>query len=149
MPFEGWLVAIAKVMYDRELSVSERRVKPANIIHNSSLILGKQIIHILPEGFVLSRPNDEETADALHVVDPLCSTLIGSLCLDSARGSIQLPIRINQTDPILIDLLRFDLETNLNETITISAKELRRMKKQADKAHGRTTIVLLGPLAGQ
>jgi len=79
MPFEGWLVAIAKVMYDRELSVSERRVKPANIIHNSSLILGKQIIHILPEGFVLSRPNDEETADALDVVDPLCSTLIGSL----------------------------------------------------------------------
>jgi nucleoporin POM152 len=55
MPFEGWLVAIAKVMYDRELSVSERRVKPANIIYNSSLILGKQVIHILPEGYVLSR----------------------------------------------------------------------------------------------
>lgn len=59
------------------------------------------------------------------------------LCLDSTRPSIQLPIRINQTNPILIDLLRFDLETNLNETISISAKELRRMKKQADKCHGK------------
>ncbi len=59
------------------------------------------------------------------------------LCLDSVLGSIQLPIRINQTNPILIDLLRFDLETDLNETITISAKELRRMKKQADKSHGK------------
>lgn len=60
MPFEGWLVAIAKVMYDRELSISERRVKPANIIYNSSLILGKQVIHILPEGYVLSRLTTED-----------------------------------------------------------------------------------------
>lgn len=59
------------------------------------------------------------------------------LCLDSARPSIHLPIRINQTNPISIELHRFDLETNLNETITISAKELRRMKKQADKSHGK------------
>lgn len=65
-------MAIAKVMYDRELSVSERRVKPATILHNSSLILGKQIIHILPEGFVLPCPSIEQTADALVVADPLC-----------------------------------------------------------------------------
>lgn len=45
-------MALGKVMYDRELAVSERRVKPATILHNSSLILGKQIIHILPEGSV-------------------------------------------------------------------------------------------------
>ena len=63
-------MAIAKVMYDRELSVSERRVKPAIIIHNSSLILGKQIIHILPEGCVRCHPNTEKTANALDVVDP-------------------------------------------------------------------------------
>lgn len=38
--------------YDRELSISERKVKPGDIIHNASLILGKQIVHILPEGLV-------------------------------------------------------------------------------------------------
>jgi len=52
IPLEAWLIALTKTMYDRELAVSERRVKPASILHNSSLILGKQIIHILPEGWV-------------------------------------------------------------------------------------------------
>lgn len=41
---------MVKVAYDRELSISERKVKPADILHNASLILGKQIVHILPEG---------------------------------------------------------------------------------------------------
>lgn len=56
IPWEAWLAALVKVAYDRELSVSERRVKPADIIYNSSLILGKQTIQILPEGSVLSHP---------------------------------------------------------------------------------------------
>lgn len=52
IPLTAWLAAFRKVIYDRELAVSERSVKPASILHNSSLILGKQIIHILPEGYV-------------------------------------------------------------------------------------------------
>ena len=52
IPLEAWLIALTKVPYDRELAVSERRVKPASILRNASLILGKQIIHILPEGYV-------------------------------------------------------------------------------------------------
>ena len=51
MPLGSWLAGLLKLVYDRELAVSERRVKPANILHNSSLILGKQIINILPEGY--------------------------------------------------------------------------------------------------
>jgi nucleoporin POM152 len=38
------------MLYDREISISENRVKPADILHNSSLIMGKHVIHILPEG---------------------------------------------------------------------------------------------------
>ena len=41
------------MIYDRELAVSERRVKPASLLHNSSLILGKKIVNILPEGYVV------------------------------------------------------------------------------------------------
>lgn len=48
----SWIVALIKFFYDRELAIAEISVKPANILHNSSLILGKQIIHILPEGSV-------------------------------------------------------------------------------------------------
>lgn len=52
LPIEGWLLLIIKTVFDRELSVSENSVRPASILHNSSLIMGKQIINILPEGYV-------------------------------------------------------------------------------------------------
>jgi nucleoporin POM152 len=44
---------MAKTVFDREMSISENSVRPARILHNSSLIMGKQIINILPEGYGL------------------------------------------------------------------------------------------------
>ena len=52
IPIGAGLAAMTKVIYDREIAINERHVKHATIMHNSSLILGKQIIHILPEGCV-------------------------------------------------------------------------------------------------
>jgi nucleoporin POM152 len=43
-----------KTVFDREEGIAETRVRPASILHNSSLIMGKQIINILPEGSVLA-----------------------------------------------------------------------------------------------
>lgn len=54
LPFQGWLLAVLKVFYDKELAISEHNVKLSNILHNSSLIMGKQIINILPEGYAIS-----------------------------------------------------------------------------------------------
>jgi nucleoporin POM152 len=51
LPMQGWLLAMLKVFYDKELAISEHNVKVSSIIHNSSLIMGKQIINILPEGY--------------------------------------------------------------------------------------------------
>ncbi|MCJ1291544.1 hypothetical protein MMC34_003089 [Xylographa carneopallida] len=119
IPLEAWLIALTKVPYDRELAVSERRVKPASILRNASLILGKQIIHILPEGSAVLNPN------------------FLPFCIDSSKSSVELPLRINQTTPILIELLRIDLDTNQNETITISKKEIKRLKRQAETEHGK------------
>ncbi|KAL8735662.1 MAG: hypothetical protein Q9166_000831 [cf. Caloplaca sp. 2 TL-2023] len=115
IPLEASLIALTRFFYDRELAVSERRVKPANVLYNASLILGKQIIHILPEGSATLNPN--QTA----------------FCINASTTTAHLPIQINQTNPILIELLRVDLDTNLNETMTIHAKEIRRLKKQAQK----------------
>ncbi|KAI9834245.1 MAG: hypothetical protein M1819_003083 [Sarea resinae] len=115
IPLEAWLIAFTRILYDRELSVSEHRVKRADLLHSSSLIQGKQTIHILPEGSAVLNP------------------LQTSFCLDNSKTSIQLPIRINQTDPILIELLRFDLDSNENETVTISAGQIKKLKKIADK----------------
>lgn len=47
---------MAKTFFDSEISVYEHSVRASNIIHNSSLIMGKQIINVLPEGSVLINP---------------------------------------------------------------------------------------------
>ncbi|KAJ5152861.1 Nucleoporin [Penicillium canariense] len=117
IPLGAWLAGLVKVAYDRELSISERKVKPGDIIHNASLILGKQIVHILPEGSAVLNPEREP------------------LCLDAQKNTVHLPIRINQTDPILIEVLRLDLNTGENETLTIPAKQLKQLKRQAEKRH--------------
>ena len=57
-----------------------------------------------------------------------------SFCIDDTNSPVHLPININQTNPISIELLRIDLSTNINETITIAGKELQRLKMQANKA---------------
>lgn len=120
IPVMSWLGALVKVAYDRELSISEHRVKAADIIHNSSIILGKQIIQILPEGTAIFNPEKK------------------AFCLDSTRSSVELPIQINQTVPISIELLRYDLETGEEETIVISGKQARQLKRQADKGHPKS-----------
>lgn len=61
------------------------------------------------------------------------------LCLGASKSSVSLSIHINQTNPILIELLRIDLDTNINETITIAKKDLKRLQKQANQGNGRST----------
>lgn len=51
---------------------------------------------------------------------------------------VNLPIRINQTDPILLELLHVNFVTRVNKTITIRGKELNKYKKQASKEAGKT-----------
>ncbi|KAE8348559.1 nuclear envelope pore membrane protein [Aspergillus coremiiformis] len=117
IPVGMWISGMVKLAYDRELSISERSVKPGDIIHNASLILGKQIVHILPEGSAVLNPDQTP------------------LCLESQKSMVNLPIRVNQTDPILIELFRLDFSSGGNETITIPLKQLKQMKRQASKKH--------------
>jgi nucleoporin POM152 len=49
-PWQVWILGFFKIFYDRELAISEHNVKVSNILHNSSLIMGRQVINILPEG---------------------------------------------------------------------------------------------------
>ena len=63
-----------------------------------------------------------------------------ALCIDGLIPSVDLPIRINRTSPVLIELLRIDLDTNEAETIVIPTKEARRLKKQAEKAFGKSDV---------
>jgi nucleoporin POM152 len=120
IPVGAFFASLVKVAYDRELAISEHRVKPADIIHNSSIILGKQIVQILPEGSAALNPEKIP------------------FCLDEMTTSVNLPIRINQTTPVLIELLRYDLDTSASEVITINAKQAKKLKRQADKEHPKS-----------
>lgn len=115
IPIIAWAGSLLKVVYDRELSISDHRVDPTNILRNSSLIMGKQIIQFLPEGSAILNLQRE------------------SFCLGPQMGSVDLPIQINQTTPALIELLRYDLDTFEPETIIINPKQVRQLKRLADK----------------
>lgn len=49
-------------------------------------------------------------------------------------------MRVNQTAPILVELLRIDLETNANETIALKGKDLGRIRKQAELKLGKPDL---------
>ncbi|PQE32474.1 hypothetical protein CJF32_00001231 [Rutstroemia sp. NJR-2017a WRK4] len=114
LPLQGWLLLFTKTFFDRELSISENNVRPASILHNSSLIMGKQIINILPEGSATLNP------DGLP------------FCIDSSRPTVKLPMYFNQTKPVHIELLRIDFDTNTNETIELKKKEMRDFRRVED-----------------
>ncbi|PSN62488.1 hypothetical protein BS50DRAFT_577393 [Corynespora cassiicola Philippines] len=116
VPLQAWLVSLAGFLWDSELAISERSVKPGHIIHNASLILGKQIINILPEGSAILNPSKE------------------AFCLNSSVTHVDIPILVNQTEPVEMELLRIDFDTNHNETITIKKSELKAAMKKARKS---------------
>ena len=60
-----------------------------------------------------------------------------SFCVGGPQDFVTLPIRINQTTPIVIEMLRVDFETNSNETITVTGRELAKIRKQAGRESGK------------
>lgn len=99
-----------------EMAVNEHNVNPQSVMHNESLILGRQIIHILPEGSATLNPGRE------------------AFCIsDGVRPEARLPIVINATSPISIDILRIDLDTKANETIHLSKSQIKTMHKEASR----------------
>ena len=54
-------------------------------------------------------------------------------CVGAAIPYVELPILVNQSLPISIELLRLDLDDGSNETVPISNREIKKLVKQADK----------------
>jgi nucleoporin POM152 len=59
-------------------------------------------------------------------------------CIGGDRSQVQIPIQINQTSPNLIELLRRDLDSAYNETLTIKASEAKKLRAAAIDLHKRT-----------
>ena len=116
IPLGAGFAAVGRSIWGAyETAVNERNVNPEAIKWNDSLILGRQVIHILPEGSAILNPERQ------------------SFCLDQSRAEAKLPIVINATSPIEIDILRVDLETSANETIHISKSQIKTMHKEASR----------------
>ncbi|XXH01106.1 hypothetical protein Hte_007457 [Hypoxylon texense] len=116
VPWQGALLGLVKIFYDKELAISEHNVKVSNILHNSSLIMGKQIINILPEGSALLNPEKHP------------------YCLGQGQNIANVPIYFNATVPIDVELTRFDLDTNAQEVVKLSRKEIREIGKQSARS---------------
>jgi nucleoporin POM152 len=56
-----------------------------------------------------------------------------SFCIDSIHPIVSIPLRYNQTTPSHVELLRFDFDTNANETIVLSNRERKGVFE--DKEH--------------
>jgi nucleoporin POM152 len=116
LPIGAGFAAIGRSFWGAyEMAVNEHNVNPQSVMHNDSLILGRQIIHILPEGSAVLNIKRE------------------SFCIDGFRTEARLPITINSTSPISIDLLRIDLDTQANETIHLSKSQIKTMHKEASR----------------
>ncbi|OAA56959.1 nuclear envelope pore membrane protein [Niveomyces insectorum RCEF 264] len=130
LPWHAWILGLFKVFYDRELSISERYVKASSILHNSSLISGRQIINILPEGSAVLNP------DGL----PFCVSGggDGGSSSSSATTTASLPLYFNATIPAEVELVRIDLDTNEEETLRLKPNQLKDIaklvKRQAQQA---------------
>ncbi|KAF2166240.1 hypothetical protein M409DRAFT_66723 [Zasmidium cellare ATCC 36951] len=99
-----------------EMAVNEHNVNPDTVTFNDSLILGRQVIHILPEGSAILNPDRT------------------SFCLDQTRTEARLPIMINATTPIGMDILRVDLDQpGVNETLHISKSQIKKMHQEASR----------------
>lgn len=116
IPIMAGFAALGKSVWGAyEVAVNEHRVNPKAVEFNESLILGRQIIHILPEGSAVLNPERV------------------SFCIGGTRTEARLPITINSTTPIGMDLLRVDLESHANETIHISKSQIKTMHKEASR----------------
>ncbi|KAI1804670.1 hypothetical protein F4811DRAFT_519404 [Daldinia bambusicola] len=116
VPWHSWLLGLVKVFYDKELAISEHNVKVSSILHNSSLIMGKQIINILPEGSALLNPEKNP------------------YCLGQGQNVARIPIYFNATVPVEVELIRFDLESDSQEVLKLNRKEIKEIAKQSARS---------------
>ncbi|ROV90703.1 hypothetical protein VSDG_08315 [Cytospora chrysosperma] len=115
VPFSAALLAFLRVFYDRELAISEHYVQPSNVLHNASVILGKQIINILPEGSAVLNPDGD------------------TFCLGGDYPTVTVPIRFNATVPVEVEVIRIDLDTNAEETLKLGKDQIRSIAKLAKR----------------
>ncbi|KAH8887072.1 putative nuclear pore protein [Thozetella sp. PMI_491] len=115
LPWQTWLVGFLKVFYDRELAISEHNVKLSSILYNHSLIMGRQVINILPEGSAALNPDGTP------------------FCIGGDRKTVAVPLFFNATIPIEVELVRMDLDSGQHEILKLSRSQLREIERRSKR----------------
>lgn len=119
IPLIAWVFGVLKWgtgWGDSELAISESSVNPNSILRDPSHILGGYTIHVLPEGSAVLNPYEVP------------------LCVGGTKSSyVQIPLQLNQTNPTSIELIRFDLTRDSNESVKLSSSQTRKLIKAAEQ----------------
>ncbi|KAK9460066.1 uncharacterized protein V1516DRAFT_678824 [Lipomyces oligophaga] len=115
---------IWRSIYDRELSLSEGRVRAKDIVHGSDHISGRYVINILPESTAKLNP-------------------LGQIfCMNDRDESVYIPLRLNATDPKLVQVHHFSFEDASQKTLSFSKRHLKKWTDSTldqDLGHGKIT----------
>lgn len=104
------LMGIFKTFFDSELSISGKRVRSRDLLDSTSHLSGRHTVHILPESTALFNPS------------------LQSFCLENSYSEVYVPIRLNATDPIFIQLNSYDLGTQEMTVHEFTKKEIKKLK---------------------
>ncbi|ANB14218.1 Pom152p [Sugiyamaella lignohabitans] len=114
------ILAIWKSLFETEVSFSGSKVHQQDQVYDAkSHLLGKYTVNILPESTALLNPG------------------LASYCVDSGASNlpISIPVRLNATDPIFVQLARIDFETLEETTYNFTRKELKSFKSSSPPAN--------------
>ncbi|KAJ8099904.1 hypothetical protein POJ06DRAFT_254849 [Lipomyces tetrasporus] len=109
LPISAFLSAVWRAIYDREVSISEHRIRAKDIVHGSSYISGRHVVHILPESTAKLNPRAE------------------TFCIDEQGTTVYLPIRLNATEPKLVQMYHVVYDDTSYSTLNFTRRELRKM----------------------
>ncbi|CAN6663552.1 nucleoporin Pom152p [Trichomonascus vanleenenianus] len=101
-------VSVWKGMFERELSISGAKIRTKDLYDSSTHLSGRYTVHILPESTALLNPTGK------------------SYCLGGSDSTVTIPIRLNATDPVFIELQRFDFETQEKTSFNFTKREIKK-----------------------
>ena len=97
-------------LFEREVSLTGSKVRSGDVLDTASHLSGRYTVHILPESTAYFNP------------------LQKTYCVDGFQTEVSIPVRLNATEPMFIQLLKIDFDSLAQTSFNFTRKELRKYK---------------------
>lgn len=104
------LLSVWKGVFDKELSISGTKIRSRDIFDTSSHLSGRYTVHILPESTALLNPTRD------------------SYCIEHSFSSVSIPVRLNSTEPIFIQLDKVNFDSLEKTSLNFTKKDIKKFK---------------------